>query len=63
MIVSVVQDVVEVGIEPLKDFVDGFMRKVYKPYLPNTATILSTGNTDAWNRVVQTLINREPLRE
>ncbi|KAG9005248.1 hypothetical protein FRB94_001666 [Tulasnella sp. JGI-2019a] len=45
------------GIDPLQQFVTEFSRKVFKPYLPNTATLITTGNTDGWNRIVQTLIN------
>lgn len=45
------------SIIPLQNFVDEFVHKVYKPYLPTTVTVGTTGNTDGWNRVVETLIN------
>lgn len=46
------------GIVPLNKFVNEFARKVFKPYLPMTTTLLTCGNTDGWNRIVQTLMNR-----
>ncbi|KAG8864615.1 hypothetical protein FRB96_005119 [Tulasnella sp. 330] len=45
------------GMSLLQKFILEFARRVHKPYLPTTMTLLNTGNTDAWNRVVQTLIN------
>ncbi|KAG8894997.1 hypothetical protein FRB99_000821, partial [Tulasnella sp. 403] len=45
------------GLPALNTFLMDFMHKVHKPYLPTTAITVTTGNTDAWNRVVETLCN------
>ncbi|KAG8956191.1 hypothetical protein FRC04_004267 [Tulasnella sp. 424] len=46
------------GIIPLQKFVGEFTHKVFKPYLPTTSTTITTGNTDAWNRVVEAFCNK-----
>lgn len=45
------------GFIQLRNFIDEFVRKVYRPYLPTTASMMTTGNTDGWNRFVETFCN------
>ncbi|KAG8956190.1 hypothetical protein FRC04_004266 [Tulasnella sp. 424] len=46
------------GIIPLQKFVSEFTHKVFKPYLPTTSTTITTGNTDAWSRIVEAFCNK-----
>ncbi|KAG9048757.1 hypothetical protein FS837_012120 [Tulasnella sp. UAMH 9824] len=46
------------GIIPLQKFVGEFTSRVFKPYLPTTSITLTTGNTDAWDRIIQAFCNK-----
>lgn len=45
------------GLVPLQQFVQNFSASVYKPAYSDFTTLVHTGNTDGWGRVVATLLN------
>lgn len=45
------------GILPLQSFIKDFSAKVYQPAYSDFATLVQTGCTDGWSRVVMTLCN------
>lgn len=45
------------GLVPLQQFLQNFSATVYKPTYTDFTTLVHTGNTDGWGRVVLTLLN------
>lgn len=45
------------GLAPLRDFLQHLSGTVYKPAYSDFTTLVHTGNTDGWTRVVFTLLN------
>ncbi|KAF5370081.1 hypothetical protein D9758_001083 [Tetrapyrgos nigripes] len=45
------------GLPQLQDILNEFVRKVYQPAYGNWTTLVHTGNTDGWGKVVLTLFN------
>lgn len=45
------------GLPQLSKFIKEFVDKVYQPAYEDCATLIDTGNTDGWGRVVLTLCN------
>ena len=45
------------GIVQLQKFMREFVAKVYQPGYSDCTTLIDTGNTDGWSRVIQTLCN------
>ncbi|KAA1477299.1 PLP-dependent transferase [Dentipellis sp. KUC8613] len=45
------------GLAPLQAFINEFSAAVYRPAFSDCATLVHTGNTDGWSRVVGTLCN------
>ncbi|TFY78193.1 hypothetical protein EWM64_g5817 [Hericium alpestre] len=46
------------GLAPLQTFIQHFSETVYQPATRDVKTMVHTGNTDGWSRVVGTLCNR-----
>ncbi|KAG8786531.1 hypothetical protein FRC15_011250 [Serendipita sp. 397] len=45
------------GIVPLQEFLQDYSARFYKPGFSDFATLVHTGNTDAWSRVIYNLLN------
>ncbi|KAG8818184.1 hypothetical protein FRC17_010913, partial [Serendipita sp. 399] len=45
------------GILPLQEFLKDYSTRFYKPGFSDFTTLVHTGNTDAWSRVVYSLLN------
>ncbi|KAI0329543.1 PLP-dependent transferase [Cubamyces sp. BRFM 1775] len=45
------------GLPQLQKFINNFVEKVYQPAYADWTTLVQTGNTDGWSRVVNTLCN------